>query len=357
MRSISKLLGAEAATYSGSFVTSSAYRPSFLFHDSENHGAVREYLDYYHSICERGKYSMKEPMGTVYYDYKYFSESEINRSEYYDFLSRNNGKYAMGATIGLPRTSRGLCGIQQCAVHFSAKHGHPEAAKISVYEKLVPHLVRANLMRHQFGVTRNLVGELRSALDLIPSAIFGLTRDLTIKLLNSRAEQLLAVQDGVSTLRGKLRLLLPESQRRFADSILQFTDENSTPEGNHLLMPVERPSGKRSYILLATPAQLPAEYCDETLKNEVCFLVFVSDPASDLPGNPEYFGAAFGLTLAESRLALSMAEGASLKDYANKNRLSSETARWHLKNIFAKTDTRRQGELVRLFNSIILPVR
>jgi DNA-binding CsgD family transcriptional regulator len=54
----------------------------------------------------------------------------------------------------------------------------------------------------------------------------------------------------------------------------------------------------------------------------------------------------FGLTPAEARLALHLVAGESLRSAAVKLSITYETARTHLKNIFHKTGTCRQAELV-----------
>lgn len=56
----------------------------------------------------------------------------------------------------------------------------------------------------------------------------------------------------------------------------------------------------------------------------------------------------FGLTWAEARLAGILANGTDLFEAANRLRISRSTTRSHLRSIFAKTGTRRQGELVAL---------
>ena len=54
----------------------------------------------------------------------------------------------------------------------------------------------------------------------------------------------------------------------------------------------------------------------------------------------------FGLTPAEARLALHLVAGETLRSAAVKLSISYETARTSLKNIFRKTGTCRQAELV-----------
>jgi DNA-binding CsgD family transcriptional regulator len=54
----------------------------------------------------------------------------------------------------------------------------------------------------------------------------------------------------------------------------------------------------------------------------------------------------FGLTPTEARLALHLVTGETLRSAAAKFSISYETARTHLKNIFNKTGTCRQTQLV-----------
>ena len=54
----------------------------------------------------------------------------------------------------------------------------------------------------------------------------------------------------------------------------------------------------------------------------------------------------FGLTPAEAKLALHLVAGETLRSAAVKLSITYETARTHLKNIFDKTGTCRQAELV-----------
>ena len=54
----------------------------------------------------------------------------------------------------------------------------------------------------------------------------------------------------------------------------------------------------------------------------------------------------FGLTPAEARLALHLVAGETLRSAEVKLSITYETARTHLKNIFDKTGTCRQAELI-----------
>jgi DNA-binding CsgD family transcriptional regulator len=84
-------------------------------------------------------------------------------------------------------------------------------------------------------------------------------------------------------------------------------------------------------------------------------LVVVIDPgraeAGPLPGA---IRQALGLTEREAQVAALLAEGSSLRAIAERLHVGLGTVRNHVKSIFGKTDTRRQGELVALLRTVRL---
>lgn len=60
----------------------------------------------------------------------------------------------------------------------------------------------------------------------------------------------------------------------------------------------------------------------------------------------------FGFTPVESRLAEHLMRGLELRECAEQMRVSFETARFHMKRLLAKTQTRKQADLIRLIVSL-----
>ena len=61
---------------------------------------------------------------------------------------------------------------------------------------------------------------------------------------------------------------------------------------------------------------------------------------------------AFGLTRTEAVLVSHLEQDIALTDAAGRMKISFETARTHLKRVLAKTQTRRQQELLTLLQRI-----
>ena len=68
--------------------------------------------------------------------------------------------------------------------------------------------------------------------------------------------------------------------------------------------------------------------------------------------DPDAVGAALGLTGMESRVAVLLAEGKSVREIAAAMGRKEGTIRSHVKHIFTKHGLSRQAELVRLVQSM-----
>ena len=83
--------------------------------------------------------------------------------------------------------------------------------------------------------------------------------------------------------------------------------------------------------------------------------MFIQDPARVAASATRILRDVFKLTPAETRLAVALYRGATLKSHAADNGISVHTARSHLARAMRKTNTSRQADLVRLINTIDLP--
>ncbi len=68
-------------------------------------------------------------------------------------------------------------------------------------------------------------------------------------------------------------------------------------------------------------------------------------------------GVCYGFTPAETALVLVLLQGLDLGQAARRLSMSLNTARYHLKHVFQKTDTNRQAELIRLVLSSPVALR
>jgi DNA-binding CsgD family transcriptional regulator len=99
----------------------------------------------------------------------------------------------------------------------------------------------------------------------------------------------------------------------------------------------------------ATGQALPLLVCPlRAVGTVIRAAIFIGDHGCSIRTAQEAIRRWYGLTLTEARLATALAEGASVEEAAAAMGVTRNTVRTHLKRIFAKTGTNRQGALVRL---------
>lgn len=76
-------------------------------------------------------------------------------------------------------------------------------------------------------------------------------------------------------------------------------------------------------------------------------MIALHDLAREVPMPMAILREVFGLTMAEARLAIGLCDGKSLGEIAGEQQVAMSTLRFHLSALLAKTETRRQSDLVR----------
>lgn len=89
---------------------------------------------------------------------------------------------------------------------------------------------------------------------------------------------------------------------------------------------------------------------------EPAVAVFISDTGYRPPAPVEILNTLFGLTPAESQIAWAFAEGKRADEIAVVFGISATTVAFHKRNLFQKTNTNRQADLIALLLSLALPV-
>lgn len=161
-----------------------------------------------------------------------------------------------------------------------------------------------------------------------------------ILLANPAAETMLAERDG---LRRSGTML---AGTRLADTMrLQAAIEHVTGGGYQTLTDatpvIALQRGERRPLLAAVVSAGPAPGADE-----VAALVHLFDPDHDLRRRLAPVCKLYALSPTETRLATLLAGGAALMAASAQMKIQEQTARSYLKQIFAKTGTNRQAELV-----------
>jgi len=96
--------------------------------------------------------------------------------------------------------------------------------------------------------------------------------------------------------------------------------------------------------------------CQRDLWSKPATALYLLDPDRDTGAMVTALCRAYGLTATESTLAVHLVGGATIENAAGRMRIQTQTARAYLKQVFAKTGTHRQAELVRAILSGIVHI-
>ncbi len=118
-------------------------------------------------------------------------------------------------------------------------------------------------------------------------------------------------------------------------------------------MVLERFSGRRPYPVMVTPILGRSEHSSIV---DAAAIIFISDPEIRDVSIVNVLMEMYGLTPAEAELAQFLSQGNSLEETAKARHVTLNTVRGQLKQIFAKTNTNRQGELLQLLLSGVASV-
>lgn len=208
------------------------------------------------------------------------------------------------------------------------------------FQSLVPHLRNAARLfeRLQLAVAEH--GVYRGAVEQLGVGTIILDKAGRIARTNAMAERLLQDGEGIGNAGGKLRLA-DATQQRTIENLLAHIDETPQP---HRFKIARQEGGDLAVV--ARPMVVPA-----MMRGGASLALFISVPGEDAQLDPAAIRDLFQLTRMEATLAASLASGRSLVDAADLLGIAHNTARAHLRSIFAKTGARRQSQLVHLLRS------
>lgn len=156
--------------------------------------------------------------------------------------------------------------------------------------------------------------------------------------LNEYARRVLSRHDGLTIGEGGLQALRSSDTRLLRDAVQRACERQLT---SCVTLVLPRAASGRPFAV-HVPA-LPFSGAGANLAT-----VFVCDPDAEHVMSEASLTRLYGLTRAEAAFAVLLTSGKSVEQTAQHLFISIHTARTHLKRILLKTETSRQGELMRL---------
>jgi DNA-binding CsgD family transcriptional regulator len=229
-----------------------------------------------------------------------------------------------------------------------------EPRALQLLADLAPHLKRAFDIHVLLAAARERAASIAVATQIAGFAVVLLTEDCRVIFANGRAEELLRRREGLLLERGRLAASTLSATKRLRALARTVSDTALTGRHRGGTIELDRDGGRTPLVAHLIPLR-PVNAVAFLEVERPALAIFIVDPASDFAMRVGGFAARFGLTAAEARVLSEIIRGAGLAEAASNLGIAEATARTHASHIFAKTETKRQTELIRRFFETTLP--
>lgn len=302
--------------------------------------AGRQYQEHYGSVDVWAMRGRSKPAGHVCTSESICGFEELVTTEIYnDFMVKYDVAHGM---FGLVENNASRWA--SVSLFRGSLSGDFKVSELETVNFLIPHIQRAFKLHFQFSELKARSEGIEKALDMLTAGVIFLGASGEVLLMNRRAEEVFGSKDGLLLSKGKLgaavhteALLL---QAMIGGAVLTGGGKGLGAGGTILI------SRKKGRPLSVTVAPLRGFSCASP--HPPAAVLFISDPELNPECPVDVLQRGYGLTPCEAKLASILVEGRSLQEAADLCGITHNTAKSQLKNVFWKTEVKRQGELIRL---------
>jgi DNA-binding CsgD family transcriptional regulator len=228
---------------------------------------------------------------------------------------------------------------------FNLQQPRPfEEDALDVCNAVLPHVQRALRVGRQLEAATARAAAALDVLHALRTGVVLVDKKSRVTFVNRCAEAIIATADGLTIARGVLIASRRADQAVLGHLIAQCASGSGACRAGGDV-DVCRPSGLQPYAVLVSPLGRSSMRSAGT---DPAAAVFITDPETKGPPSAAALRRRHQLTPAEAAIAAYIVRGSGVPAAAAALGISANTARTHLKRIFAKTGTHRQAELVRL---------
>jgi DNA-binding CsgD family transcriptional regulator/PAS domain-containing protein len=229
-----------------------------------------------------------------------------------------------------------------------------ESAQLAAATRLYPVLARYIRLWWLHRMERRRAQALSAALDLSDVGVLMLDRRAAVTFANGRAATLLDLQQGVIRSGQSIRASDPRDAAPLRTAIEQVLNKNligasGEEERATPILQLQRSPPQRALIVAVMDVQQPAVDL-----RDPAVIIYLFDPEQDVDGMLAPACELYRLTGSEATLVRHLVSGLRLNEAAERMHVQVDTVRTYLKQVFAKTRTNRQVDLVRIMLASML---
>jgi DNA-binding CsgD family transcriptional regulator len=278
---------------------------------------------------------------------EFLGRDQWHQSEFYVRFAKPRGiAYSLGADV---HTRNGIeCRFRICR----SEGGNPFSENDRAYcRALLPHLRRAVYIHSRFESIESERKLFISAVDGLRVGTVILDENGNVIKTNHAADEFFADKDGLRLVQGQIACDNAAENRELQKAIKHcLSIPFGAPPMAAEAVAVTRKSSRARLGLLIRSVPL-SEWSEGQHRPAVA--IFIRDWERSAQPSHTTIMQLFDLTPAEATLALALANGATLDEASEQMNIRRNTARAHLRSIFAKVGVTRQTMLVRvILNSV-----
>jgi DNA-binding CsgD family transcriptional regulator len=264
--------------------------------------------------------------------------AELLRSEFYaDYLHPMGIESAVGVTVFRDHG----CNFMLSVVCGLARDDEMQSAA-SLLGTLAPHLRQAfSYYRRAGGVASGLVA-METATDALGVAIVSVGADRRVRWANAAGQGLIDHGGPIGTNACGCITSSHGELREVIDLALGAAVRGESAGKTTITLPASDQTQPLTRITVVVPALAS---CERHFAGPCAVLIIETIGPHRAPAE-DALRRAYSLTPSEARFACALADGDSVTEVAARSGITRETARTHLKRIFAKMEVGRQAELV-----------
>ncbi len=183
-------------------------------------------------------------------------------------------------------------------------------------------------------------------MDRLPMGVILVSAEGQVLLINRKAREIAGQKDGFGIGgKGTIQAHKAAETKALADLIEQTASGDGKDESDtEFTLTLSRPSYKQPFLLLISPVGGDGQ----SPNRQGGAAIFISDPEDSLDISPDVLSRLYELTTAEARVLKGLCQGNRVETLAEDLNVTVHTVRHQLKQVFRKTGTQRQSELIKL---------
>ncbi len=284
--------------------------------------------------------------GAVHTTTDFISQEELEQTRFYkEWIAPQGIADSLAVNLEKGTTRSSLLNVR-----MDAALGFENDEARSRMAVLVPHLQRAVAIGRLFDQSKATERALTTTLDHVESAVFLVGSDGAITFANEPAKAMLGQATLVRAAANSLHAVAGDADRMLRDIFTAAANGDASVGVRGVAVPLTSSSEERWFAHVLPLTSGRRQQAGEAA--HAVAAVFIRNSAPNTPPPLEAIAKLYRLTASEIRILDAVLRVNGVKAMADALGLSQATVKTHLQNVFRKTGTKRQSDLVKLVAGI-----